>query len=127
MAEQSQLTPEIFYQVFHICLSYAQSIVGKKIAQDLLRKSYDKILPYFHILKSFRWDDVDDFQVVNDNPTEKELLGFAVWMQQFIKEVQDFMIGLPEISIEELTADLKADLDACGFYEFYHQAEELEY
>ncbi|NOX38827.1 MAG: hypothetical protein GXO78_14950 [Calditrichaeota bacterium] len=127
MAKNPEIDPEIIKKTFDLCRSFALNILGTELTTQFLKDSYRKILPYFHVLKHFKLNDTAHLNIAKNTLTDKELLSFAVWMQQFLKEIQHFMIGLEKIEIESLTESLKEPLQQMGFYEYFHQAEELEY
>lgn len=89
--------------------------------------SYQKIIPYFQLLSQFKISDKNELIIEQSNIGDKELLAFTVWIQQFIKELKQFMVGLGKLNIETLTEEIKEQLEEIGFYEYYKQATELEY
>ena len=127
MSKHSEIDPEILKEAFDLCRSFALPLLGTELTTQFLKESYRKILPYFHVLKYFKLNDTAQLSIAKNALTDKELLCFAVWMQQFLKEIQQFMIGIGRVDIEAITESIKEPLEAMGFYEYFHQAEELEY
>jgi len=93
----------------------------------MLKSSHQQILPYFQVLSKFKVTDNNELKIELKNITDKELLGFTVWVQQFIKELRKFMVGLGKLTIESITSEIKDELEEVGFYEYYKQATQLEY
>ena len=89
--------------------------------------SYQKINSYFQLLSQFQISEKNELIIEQDNVSDKELLAFTVWIQQFIKELKQFMVGLGTLNIETLTEEIKEQLEEIGFYEYFKQAMELEY
>lgn len=93
----------------------------------MLEASHQKIIEYFQVLSIFQVSSSNELVINKNHISDKELLAFTVWIQQFIKELKDFMVGLGKFDIETLTGEIKEELEAIGFYEYYKQAMELEY
>jgi hypothetical protein len=89
--------------------------------------SYQKIKPYFQVLAKFEITNKNELKITQGTITDKELLGFTVWIQQFIKELKQFMVGLGKFNIESITVEIKDELEEIGFYDYYKQAMELDY
>jgi len=120
-------SPHILQHVYYICYNFSASLIGKKKTREMFDNSYQKIIPYFQLLSQFKISDKNELIIEQDNISDKELLAFTVWIQQFIKELKQFMVGLGKLNIETLTEEIKEQLEEIGFYEYYKQATELEY
>ncbi len=118
---------EILMKTYELCFRYALQLVGPQKAKQIMQNSYQTILPYFHVLKSFKIQTNGHLSVKNKELSENEVVGFAVWMQQFVKELKEFMVGLGKTDIEDITSEIRERLNEIHFYEYYHQAQELEY
>lgn len=127
MSEQKILQNELIEKIFGQCFEFTRKIVGDKKTMDLFSSSYSKILPYFHVLSKFQIGADYRLMVKGDGVNENELLSFAVWIQEFIRELKHFMVGLGHVKIEEITSELENQLKNSDFYQFYHQAQEFEY
>lgn len=127
MTNASSVKPELVIKVYTICFDFAVSFLGNKKSGELLRSSYETIQPYFQSLEKFSVDKELRLRVNSETLTEKELLAFTVWIQQFIRELKNYLVGLGNINIEKLTGEIQDELEATGFYEYYRQAQELEY
>lgn len=121
------ISPELLKKVYSLCFEYAVSLLGKKKSGELLYSSYHTILPYFQTLEKFVPDAHWELDIRIESLSEKELLAFTVWIQQFIRELKNFVVGLGSFNITHLTGEVKEELEQIGFYEYYRQAEELKY
>jgi len=121
------LTRELFQNVFSALQAYVESHYGAGEAAYFFQQSREKVQPYFPHVDQFEITEDGALVVTESEPDERALLAFAAWMQQFMKEIQQEIIGLPLPDIETLTEDFKAMLKSSGFYEFFRQAEELEF
>ncbi|HFE64665.1 hypothetical protein B1H10_04905 [candidate division KSB1 bacterium 4484_188] len=118
---------EVLKQAFTFFFAYVAEATGKKQALEFARKSHQIIEKYFHNLGNFKISKNGQLQIKAAKLSDKEILAFSVWMQQFLKELKNFMIGLGRVDPKEITRDLQEELKELGFYEFFEQAKELNY
>ena len=123
---ETAISNDILSTVFESCRSYAAPLIGAQETDHVLSLSHRKILPYFQNLASFSFD-VEGLKINKEQLSDHELLAFAVWIQQFVREFKSMMVGVHDLTIHKLTADIEQQLNAIGFYEFYEQAKQLEY
>lgn len=126
-SEQNGLSPELLQKTYDLCYHFTASLMGRRKTRQLLDASYHTVLPYFPGLRQFRLDEEGSLQILSPTPGDKELLAFAVWMQQFMKEVKQYMVGLGRLRIEALTEEIRPQLERVGFYEYFYQSAELDY
>jgi len=127
LSEQENIGNGLVEKVFTQCFEFSRQIVGEKKTAELFSESYRKILPYFHVLTKFQIGTDHQLMVKGDSINENEMLSFAVWIQQFLRDLKQFMVGLGHVEIEQITAALESQLNDAGFYRFYHQAQEFDY
>ncbi|NIV04510.1 hypothetical protein GWN26_12280 [Candidatus Saccharibacteria bacterium] len=127
MSNNQPIPAELLKQVYINCSNYSLSIIGEKKSKSLLHASRQTILPYFPNLESLQLDGKGQLQINTKEIGERELLAFVVWIQQFIRELKTFLVGIGHLDIQMLTSDIKEQLEKIGFYEYYRQAQELEY
>lgn len=127
MREHKVISPELLTGVYNSCYTYAASLIGNKKSRELLQSSYNTILPYFHSLKKFSVDESGQLRINAAEITDSELLAFTIWIQQLIRELKDYVVGLGSLDIHTLTGEISNDLAEIGFYEYYQQAAELKY
>lgn len=123
----NSISPQLLQHLYTLCYNFSASLIGKKKTREMLKSSHQQILPYFQVLSKFKVTDNNELKIDLKAITDKELLGFTVWLQQFIKELRKFMVGLGKLTIESITSEIKDELEEVGFYEYYKKATELEY
>lgn len=121
------ISPQLLQHLYTVCYNFSASLIGKKKTREMLETSYQKILPYFQALSIFEINNKNELKITQSTISDKELLGFTVWIQQFIKELKNFMVGLGKFNIESITVEIKDELEEIGFYDYYKQAMELDY
>ncbi len=119
--------PEILQQAFACFNDYVTGIVGPRKAREFCEHSYTTIEKYFRNLSAFEIKPDSGLEVLPAELSEREILAFSVWMQQYLKELKAFMIGLGRVDPVRITIEFRDGLEAIGFYEFFEQARELEY
>ena len=127
MLDSKSVSAELLTTVYRRCFGFAANILGKKKSGELLQSSYKTILQYFHSLQNFSITEDWRLQINCEEISEKDFLAFAVWMQQFIRELKDFVVGIGNLDIRMLTEEMSEELERSGFYEYYQQAQELKY
>lgn len=127
MPDSKPVSAELITIVYRRCFGFAASILGNKISGELLQSGYKTILQYFHSLQNFSVTEDWRLQINCEEISENDLLAFAVWMQQFIRELKGFVVGIGNLDIRMLTEEVSEELEQSGFYEYYRQAQELEY
>lgn len=127
MENNHSISPQILQHIYYICYNFSASLIGKNKTREMFDASYQKIVPYFQMLSQFKISEKNELIIEQNDIGENELLAFAVWIQQFIKELKRFMVGLGKLNIESLTEEIKKQLEEISFYEYYKQAMELEY
>lgn len=127
MLDSKAVSAELVTIVYHRCFGFAANILGNRKSGELLQSSYTTILQYFHSLKNFSVTEDWRLQIIRNNISENDLLAFAVWMQQFIRELKGFVVGIGNLDIRMLTEEVSEELEQSGFYEYYRQAQELKY
>jgi hypothetical protein len=123
----NSISPQLLQHLYTLCYNFSASLIGKKKTREMLESSHRQIQPYFQVLSKFKVTDDNGLKIELKTITDKELLGFTVWVQQFIKELRKFMVGLGKLTIESITSEIKDELEEVGFYEYYKQATELDY
>lgn len=121
------ISPQLLQHLYTVCYNFSASLIGKKKTREMLETSYQKILPYFQALSIFEINSKNELKITQSTISDKELLGFTVWIQQFIKELKNFMVGLGKFNIQSITVEIKDELEEIGFYDYYKQAMELDY
>lgn len=132
MAEQKTVkaavdTPAVLQRTFAAFRDYVAEVTGPKKAAEFAAHSYQTILKYFRNLTVFRVDKKLNLVIQNGELSDREILAFSIWMLQFIKEMQRFMIGVGHFDPLPITREMEPALRSLGFYEYFEQARELNY
>ena len=102
-------------------------VIGEKKAREFAEMSYKKVGSYFRSLAEIQFTEDNHIKIFNKEISEKNVLAFSMWMQQFLKELKEFMIGLGRVEATQITAELREQLQSVGFYEYFEQAKKLDY
>lgn len=130
MEEQTDVVQErsigqILEETFDLFFAYGESIVGQRKSTEFARNTYKSVESYFRSLSNIQFLEDHHIKIKAECISEKEILGFAIWMQQFLTTLKNFMIGLGEVDAKMITESLKEELLPLNFYEFFEQAKEL--
>lgn len=117
----------ILEKAFDCFFNYVADLVGAKKAMEFAEKSHQDIEKYFSSLSYLKLEHGSAIKFMNADVSDKEVLGFSIWMRQFLKELKDSMVGLGNVEPEKITGDLTQPLRKIGFFEYFEQAEELRY
>jgi hypothetical protein len=126
-SQSEQSLNRILEKAFDRFFDYVAGFVGEKKALEFAEKSHQEIEKYFTNIVSIKLEQGRRIRFNQDDLSDKEILGFSLWMRQFLKELTDFMIGLGKVDPEEITGDLNQKLKSLGFFEYFEQAKELKY
>lgn len=127
MRNEKTISAALLGRVYTICYEFGVTLLGKRTSETYMRSSRETVLPYFPYIKKFSINEEKNLQIEGENITDKELLAFAVWMQQFIREMKHLLVGIGHLDIRHLTEEIQGELEQAGFYEYYRQAQKLEY
>ncbi len=125
--QSKQPVSQILEKAFDCFFDYVSGLVGVKKAMEFAEESHKVIEKYFSSLSYLQLEQGSKIKFINTDVSDKEILGFSLWMRQFLKELKEFMIGLGKVEPEEITGDLSHSLRAIGFFDYYEQAKELKY
>jgi hypothetical protein len=126
-SQTKQPINRILEKSFDRFFNYVAGFVGEKKALEFAEKSHQEIEKYFTNIVDIELGQGCKIKFIQNDLSDKEILGFSLWMRQFLKELKDFMIGLGKVDPEEITGDLKQELRSLGFFEYFEQAKELKY
>lgn len=127
MSDKKTISAELLGRVYNICYEFGVTLVGKRTSEAFMRSSRETVLPYFQYLSKFSVNEEKNLQIDGENITDKELLAFAAWMQRFIWELKHLLVGISHLDIRFLTEEIQQELEKIDFYEYYYQAQKLEY
>ena len=118
---------KVLERSFSCFFNFTEKTSDHKTAHKLAVKSYETISRYFHNLKQFQLSNDATIEVTSGDLTDKDILAFSVWMQQYLKELKDLMIGLGRVDPLQITNEIRKELQELGFYKYFEQAKELNY
>jgi hypothetical protein len=132
LESQAQNTSEpavgrVLEKAFDCFFNYVSDLVGAKKAMEYAEKSHQEIEKYFSSLSYLKLEQGSTIKFMSPDVSDKEVLGFSIWMRQFLKELKDSMVGLGNVDPEKITGDLTQTLKKIGFFEYFDQAKELKY
>ncbi|RMF59302.1 MAG: hypothetical protein D6748_06745 [Calditrichaeota bacterium] len=127
MTNNQDISTNIFPSIYERSLRYFSKWLGASRTTHLAQEAYEKIVDYFPNLQMIFSLKEETLQVSPQPVDEKRLIAFAVWLQQFVKLCKQNLVGIGEPDIMEITDPLKDVLESNGFYQFYQDAQELEY
>lgn len=123
----SNITMENIRQAYAKFHDFVSQIIGERKANEFAHHSYRMTCQYFSSLESLKFGEnnelTSDYQVLKD----RDILGFSLWMYNFISELKNFMIGVGNIDPAAILGTLHPPLEQAGFFEYFRQAEELKY
>ncbi len=108
-------------------LEYVSSVVGRDKAVEFLQESYRRTQKYYSPISLMQLDENMQLSFEDPKINEKEILGFSLWMEKFLKMLSSFMIGIGKIRPEEILGDVAADLRPAGFFDYFEHSRELKY
>lgn len=121
------ISKDILEKTFKAFLSYVEGFVGENKAWELVQQSRQETEKYYKNLSLIQLDEKKNLVLVNPTITDKELLGFSLWMSKFVAELKEFMVGVGKVEPEKILGTLKKSLEPTGFLEFFQQAKELSF
>lgn len=121
------VSPQLFEQVFQACYEFSGMLLGERKTRRICQDSYMALLPYFYHLNRFDFSNKSQLDVLIAEPGDNEVLAFAVWMQLFLRYMQNELAGLDAVDIRILTGEYALDLEPTNFYDYYNHAAELQY
>ena len=91
---------------------------------------HSKCKPFFLSLESFIFEVVPEIKIdlrkFENQWTEKETLGVAVFLETIIKSCQGQVYGMSYLNLEELAGESCEQLKEISFFEYMSHAEEFK-
>jgi hypothetical protein len=124
---ESYLSKEILEKTFNAFFNYVAVFVGENKAWEFARHSRQETEKYYSNLVLIQIGEDKKLNFLNPVLSDKELLGFSLWMHKFIADLKDFMVGVGKVELDKILGNLKKSLATSGFLEFFEQARELSF
>ena len=113
---------ELLKRAFIICNGRAVELLGEQKSSDLLKQTYQELLPYFPYLERFSLDADSQLEIAVPELNDREVMAFAVWIGRYLQALRAFLVGIGTLDIRQLTKTLSAELEEISFYQYYQQA-----
>jgi hypothetical protein len=118
---------DIIREAYSRFFAFVSQFVGEKKTDEFSQNSYRLTCRYFSSLESLRLNDENVITSEYQHLKDRDILGFSLWMYNFVSELKNFMIGVGDIDVSEILGPLQPTLEEAGFFEYFQQAEELNY
>ena len=118
---------DIIREAYSTFFAFISRFVGQKKAEEFSHLSYRLTCRYFSSLETLRLNEENVLTSEYQHLKDRDILGFSLWMYNFVSELKNFMIGVGDIDVSEILGPLKPTLEEAGFFEYFQQAEELKY
>ena len=122
-----QVDPDLMNKAYLQFFKFVSEYVGDKKAREMARQSYQSALKYYGGMRAFNITEQNQLNFNNSNTGEREILGFGIWMYQFVNELQNFMVGVGKVDPHRILGKWADSLKPTNFFEYYNQARELKY
>lgn len=119
------ISKDILEKTFKAFLNYVEGFVGESKAWEFAQHSRRETEKYYKNLSLIQLDEKKNLILANPTISDKELLGFSLWMSKFVSELKEFMVGVGKVEPEKIVGSLKKSLEPTGFLDFFQQAKEL--
>ena len=118
---------EIIREAFTEFHRFVTQFVGERKTDEFAHHSYRLTCRYFSSLESIHFNEKNELNSEYHNLQDRDILGFSLWMYNFVGELKNFMIGVGDIEATAIVGSLQPILEPSGFFEYFQQAEELKY
>ena len=125
--ENDATSHEILQKVYLSFHAFVAEFVGDKKAEEFARQTYRLTCRYYRKLESLQLNEDNRLNSEMEYLEDPQILGFSLWMNNFVNELKSFMIGVGDIELDAIVGSLRSPLEKTGFFEYFQQAEELKY
>lgn len=123
----SLLDPDILNNAYSQFFLFVSEFVGEKKAKEFARQSYQTTEKYFRGISVMVVDDKNRIRLKKIEITDSEILGFSIWMHQFIAELKKYMVGIGKVDPNIILGKWSDPLKPTGFFEYFKEAKDLKY
>ena len=123
----NSVDPEILNNAYSQFFLFVSEYVGDKKAKEFSRQSYLTTEKYYRHISVIILDDKNRLRLKNFDITDREILGFSIWMHQFIAELKKYMVGIGKVDPKIILGKWSDNLKPTGFFEYFKQAKDLKY
>jgi hypothetical protein len=122
--------PDLLGEFIGLTLARLVDLVGSHQIKEIAAEAHSKCKPYFPSLESFVFEIVPEIKIdlkkYENNWTEKETLGVAVYLETILKSCQNQVYGMSYLNLEELAGESVGQLKDISFFDFMSHAEEFK-
>jgi len=121
------LDPDILNHAYSQFFLFVSEFVGEKKSKEFARQSYQTTEKYYSGISDIVVDDKNRIRLKKIEITDREILGFSIWMHQFIVELKKYMVGIGKVDPNTILGKWSDPLKPTGFFEYFKQAKDLKY
>jgi CRP-like cAMP-binding protein len=125
-----KVVPDLLEEFLHSVFARLLDLVGSHELKDTTAEVHSKCKPFFPSLESFIFKVVPEIKIdltkYENQWTEKETLGVAVFLETIIKSCQSQVFGMSYLNLEELAGENSEQLKEISFFDYMSHAEEFK-
>jgi CRP-like cAMP-binding protein len=122
--------PGLLEDFFRLAIARLVDLVGSHQIKDVTADAHLKCKPFFPSLERFVFEVVPEIKIdlkkYENQWTEKETLGLAVFLEIILKGCQNQVYGMSYLNLEELAGENSEQLKEISFFDFMKHAEEFK-
>jgi hypothetical protein len=122
--------PDLLQEFLRTTFERLVDLVGSHKIKDITAEAHSNCKPFFPSLENFVFEVVPEIKIELTNYenqwTEKETLGVAVFLETILKSCQSQVYGMSYLNLEELAGENGAHLKEISFFDFMTHAEEFK-
>jgi len=122
--------PDLLEDFLRSIFTRLVDLVGSHQLKDTTAEVHLKCKPFFPSLESFVFEVVPEIKIdlkkYENQWTEKETLGVAVFLETIIKSCQSQVFGMTYLNLEELAGENSGQLKEISFFDYMNHAEEFK-
>ncbi len=122
--------PNLLEEFLRSTFTRLVDLVGSIQLKDTTAAVHSKCKPFFPSLESFVFEVVPEIKIelkkYENQWTEKETLGVAVFLETIIKSCQSQVYGMSYLNLEELAGENSGQLREISFFDYMDHAEEFK-
>ena len=121
--------PDLLEEFLRSTFTRLVDLVGSIQLKDTTAEVHSKCKPFFPSLESFVFEVVPEIKIdlkkYENQWTEKETLGVAVFLETIIKSCQSQVYGMSYLNLEKLAGENSGQLKEISFFDYMDHAEEF--
>jgi hypothetical protein len=122
--------PDLLEEFLRSTFTRLVDLVGSIQLKDTTAEVHSKCKPFFPSLDSFVFEVVPEIKIdlkkYENQWTEKETLGVAVFLETIIKSCQSRVYGMSYLNLEKLAGENSGQLKEISFFDYMDHAKEFK-